>query len=312
MRKEALLLGLVLFGMAAGAPAAGAATVVRVVDGDTIRVKSGGRTAAVNLLGVRAGTACGTDGAATLGALLPRRAKVRLVRDGRRGGVYVFRGRSFVNRELVARGVATAAGLRGLRRARALRAAQRTARSLHLGVWSCGGPGTAAPAPLGGGPFGGGGGSEPGSGPAPPGADEPVPPRPAPPKPDPGVDSPENREEMDRYLRGYRFTFTDEFDGSRMQMVLQLCQDGRMLVKTSMTGPGEPGWGGESEGTWKLLGIHRRDAQAFLGLVEVTMPDENGENSSESIALGHRADGTPVMADDEDQMPAERAPADRC
>lgn len=267
MRNARRLVGVLVF--LAAVPQAHAATVQQVVDGDTVRLTSG---ATVDLLGIRAGTACGTDGAATLGALLPHGAKVRLVRDGRRRGAYVFRGSSFVNRELVEAGSATAARLRGLRRARALRAAQRTARTLRLGVWSC----ATAPA------AGGGGGTL----------------------------SPEA--EIDAYVRGHRFTVRDEggsgADAYSVEMVMQFCTDGRVVASMTATGIGNH----QATGSWKPLGVARRDEQAFLGRFEVVFKDDEGKDNRDEILIGRLADGSAVVGDEEDQMPARRAPADGC
>src|SRR5687768_9916170 len=101
--RRAVLIALCALSAAPAADAAARRAVVTgVVDGDTIRVG----TTAVDLLGVRAATGCGSDGAATLRALLPRGTKVRLVRERGRRGAYVFRGSVLVNRELVALGAA--------------------------------------------------------------------------------------------------------------------------------------------------------------------------------------------------------------
>src|SRR4051812_4756982 len=97
------------------APAADAATtrakVVRVVDGDTVRVSVAGTARTVRLLGVDSpvGSDCFAAEAATaLRRMLPRGAAVRLTTDGRRRGVYVQRAGSLVNASMLAGGFATA------------------------------------------------------------------------------------------------------------------------------------------------------------------------------------------------------------
>src|SRR5688572_996481 len=112
-------------------PSAGAASrsgsVVKVVDGDSVRVKVKGRTVKVDLLGIRAADDCG-DSAAKLRSLLRRGAKVRFVADGSRRGAYVFRGSKLVNREMLAAGLAKLApGASRLREGKRLVAAEKSA-----------------------------------------------------------------------------------------------------------------------------------------------------------------------------------------
>ena len=71
----------------AGAAPASAATVVRVVDGDTVKVRDGGKTRSVDLAGVdapEAGACQGAEAKRGLAKLLPAGATVKLQRDPQR------------------------------------------------------------------------------------------------------------------------------------------------------------------------------------------------------------------------------------
>lgn len=152
MRQLSVLLPLVcalaLFAGAADArPAALAATVAYVVDGDTIRLTDGRRVRLVQIdapeLGQRECYA--NESRAALSRLLPAGTRVRLETDPRLDAVdrygrslaYVFKGRENVNRTLVLRGAASAwfyGGVRG-RYAVQLDAAARNARATRRGLW---------------------------------------------------------------------------------------------------------------------------------------------------------------------------------
>jgi endonuclease YncB( thermonuclease family) len=144
-------------------PTAGAAKarVVRAADGDTVLVRSGaGKARAVHLAGVDAParSECGARAAKrALTRLLPRRTRVRLVRDRRAGSArYVYRGRRLVNAAMLRAGAARAAAA-GLRLAKRLQAAEAEAKSAGRGLWKmCAAPpgappGTPPPPPAGGG-----------------------------------------------------------------------------------------------------------------------------------------------------------------
>lgn len=148
-----------------GRPTGGAATVVRVVDGDTLVVDLGGREATVRLIGIDtpetvdrdAPVECyGPEASARLRELLPPGTAVRLVRDVEPRDVYdrllayVHRASDglVVNVSLVADGFAAE---RHLPPNTALRPdierAEQAARSAGLGLWgACGGPHVAGPA----------------------------------------------------------------------------------------------------------------------------------------------------------------------
>jgi endonuclease YncB( thermonuclease family) len=125
------------------APAADAAssraTVIKVVNGDTVRVVTGGASRTVRLLGVDAparGECFATEAATALRRLLPRRAAVRLTTDARRGGVYVRRGGTLVNQAMLAGGFATPDRVGGLRGGSGLRAAAKRAEAAGRGLWN--------------------------------------------------------------------------------------------------------------------------------------------------------------------------------
>jgi micrococcal nuclease len=144
-----------------GGPAAdaGVGTVVRVVDGDTVDVRVGGRTERVRLIGVdtpesvahdRPVQCFGTEASAATAALLPAGTEVRLERDEvvrdryDRLLAYVWRVEDdlLVNLALVEGGFADAVTF-GDNEAvfDVLAAAEATARADGVGLWSaCGGP----------------------------------------------------------------------------------------------------------------------------------------------------------------------------
>lgn len=158
-RRPALILVALAAGLAAP-PASHAAksqtaTVVSVVDGDTVRVKIGSRTGTIDLVGVKAptGSSCfARQSRSGLAKLLPRRARISVLDETRlRGrGRYVTRKGKLVNTETVRRGNARLASLTKVSKASALRAAERSARTARRGLHrTCGvaAPQQPAPAP---------------------------------------------------------------------------------------------------------------------------------------------------------------------
>src|SRR5215510_6276259 len=126
------------------ADSAKAATVTRVIDGDTIALKDGRK---VDLLGVTIPDCYATQARAKLRALLPARAKVRLRSDPGHGARYVFRGKTLVNAELIRAGAAQAAPA-GLEQAAKLTAAETAAKSAARGLWkTCAPPAPQPPPP---------------------------------------------------------------------------------------------------------------------------------------------------------------------
>jgi endonuclease YncB( thermonuclease family) len=120
-------------------------TVARVVDGDTVQVRSSGRSRTVELLGVdapelRGAAARSCHGAAAkraLARLLPKGAAVRLTTDakGPRASRYVRRGGKLINLSVLSAGNARAAGAAGLKLESRLLAAERTAQQAGRGLW---------------------------------------------------------------------------------------------------------------------------------------------------------------------------------
>jgi micrococcal nuclease len=154
-------------GAGGAGPAPGEATVVRVVDGDTVLVEVGGAEETVRLIGIdtpetvhpdQPEECFGAEASARLAALLPPGSAVRLTRDVEPRDVYDRllayvegggEGR-LVNLSLVAEGYAVARDYPPNTAHRDdFDAAQRAARDGGLGLWSaCGGPDVPlAPAP---------------------------------------------------------------------------------------------------------------------------------------------------------------------
>ncbi|HEX6425199.1 MAG TPA: thermonuclease family protein [Acidimicrobiales bacterium] len=147
-----------------GAGGGGQATVVRVVDGDTLVVEVGGRHEPVRLIGIdtpetvhpdRPAECFGAEASARLAALLPPGATVRLTRDVEPRDVYdrllAYVERTpdglLVNVAQVAGGYAEASHHPPNTVHRdGLDEAERAARAAGLGLWSaCGGTGVPLP-----------------------------------------------------------------------------------------------------------------------------------------------------------------------
>jgi endonuclease YncB( thermonuclease family) len=141
-------LALATFALLAAAAPANAATVVRVVDGDTVKVRDGGRTRSVDLAGVDApepGACQGPEAKRGLAKLLPAGAAVKLARDAHApaSARYVYRRGKLVNVALVRAGLAKATA-DGLSKRSALVSAEQSAKSGSKGVWACAAPGPPA------------------------------------------------------------------------------------------------------------------------------------------------------------------------
>jgi endonuclease YncB( thermonuclease family) len=137
--------------LAAAGPAE-AATVVRVVDGDTVKVRDGGKTRSVDLAGVdapEAGACQGAEAKRGLAKLLPAGAAVKLQRDAKApaSARYVFRRGKLVNAALIRAGLAHA-NAAGLSKASALTSAEQAAQKAGKGVWSCTPPPPAGPSAI--------------------------------------------------------------------------------------------------------------------------------------------------------------------
>ena len=136
------------FALLATAGPAQAATVVRVVDADTVKVRDGGQTRVVDLAGVdppEAGACQGSEAKRALAKLLPAGAPVKLGRDSHAppSARYVYRRGKLVNVALIRQGFARASAA-GLSKRSALISAEQAAQKAGTGVWSC-----AAPPPAG-------------------------------------------------------------------------------------------------------------------------------------------------------------------
>jgi len=155
MTSRLITAAITMAGVALMTPVADAATtrakIIRVVNGDTVRVAAGHRTQTVRLLGVDApapGSCFGAQATAALRRMLPRGAAVQLTTDGRRRGFYLKRAGKLVNQAMLAGGFATADRLEGLRRSDGLGAAETRARDAQKGLWSaCAAPPAQSPAP---------------------------------------------------------------------------------------------------------------------------------------------------------------------
>src|SRR3954469_21146225 len=118
---------------------ASAAEVSKVVDGDTLKVRSGDRLRTVDLLGVDAPEAGACDGAEAkkaLARLLPRGTEVRVKDDAAAGGPgrYVFRRGTLINAAVLAAGHARVAGANDLARRGALQRAEQRAKTTGKGL----------------------------------------------------------------------------------------------------------------------------------------------------------------------------------
>jgi endonuclease YncB( thermonuclease family) len=128
------------------------ATVVSVVDGDTLRIRTEGRTGTIDLIGIRAptGSACFANAARSkLRALLRAGTRIRVTDETRVSGRgrYVRRGTKNINVEMLRTGNARLGGLTRVSRAAALRSAERAAREARRGLHGACGTGPTAPAP---------------------------------------------------------------------------------------------------------------------------------------------------------------------
>ena len=103
--KILLLSSAVALGVSAQAQAA-TITVVKVVDGNTVKVREKAKTRTVDLLGLEVPACHATAARAELSKLLPAKARVKLVKDGAKRGRYVHRGSTFVNAALLRSGAA--------------------------------------------------------------------------------------------------------------------------------------------------------------------------------------------------------------
>jgi endonuclease YncB( thermonuclease family) len=201
---------------------ASAASVTRVVDGDTVKVRSGDRTRTYDLLGIDAPEpgACGAaDAKKALAKLLPKGSRVRLARDPAGAGRYVFRGRKLINAAMLSAGAARLAGADALKQHDKLVSAEQGARTAGKGLW------TTCPAPPQAGPPG----------------------TPPPPAGDP-------RQKARDSLAGLMFIkLTQQSSFTTTEARLHLCKDGfaryDIVTISSLTGE----FASTVEGNWEVL-----------------------------------------------------------
>jgi endonuclease YncB( thermonuclease family) len=135
--KILLLSSAVALGLSAPAHAAApSSSVVKVVDGNTVKVREGKRTRSVDLLGLEVPACHAAQAKAALQKLLPAKARVRLVKDGGRTGRYVHRGRTFVNAALLRSGAVQGKDLAALEQAQKLTGAETEAKAAKRGLWT--------------------------------------------------------------------------------------------------------------------------------------------------------------------------------
>ena len=141
--KTLLLSSAVALGISV--PAQAATTVVKVVDGNTVKVREGSKTRGFDLLGVEVPACHAAQARDALRKLLPAKARVKLVKDGTRPGRYVHRGSTFVNAALLRAGAAQGKDLAALKQARALTDAEAQAKTAKRGLWTACAPAETAP-----------------------------------------------------------------------------------------------------------------------------------------------------------------------
>ncbi|WP_354700623.1 hypothetical protein [Paraconexibacter sp. AEG42_29] len=197
--------------------------VVRVADGDTLTVRSGGRTETVDLVGVKAPAraSCFADRSTRiLRALLPAGTSVRLADEQRVAGRgrYVLKSGTFINAAILRAGAGRVTGTTRFARGSALRTAAAAARGAGRGIFGDCPQAAASP---------GTGGAAGGTKPAQPGA-VPAGPTPAPPTPA-GDDRPvTDATRMKAALDGLALvTFRSDANSSERQDTL-FCADGRV------------------------------------------------------------------------------------
>jgi endonuclease YncB( thermonuclease family) len=228
MPPRALLTALTATAVALGtADVAAAATIVRVIDGDTVKLRDGKRTRTVDLLGVDApepGACHAADAKKALQQLLPAKAKVRQQADGKRKGRYVYRGGTLVNAALLRAGAARATELDGLAKASQLTTAEQSAKTASRGLWkACPAPPQTNPAPS---------------------------PSPAPNPPATGED-PKQRAVKD--LRGRVFIHITTTTFSSAESRLHLCSDGSYVEEVSTYSDFGGSTAARYTGRWEVL-----------------------------------------------------------
>lgn len=276
-RRAGLAAGVALALLTCVLPAASAAgaTVVGVVDGDTVKVRDGGKLRTVHLAGVDAperGACQGAEAKRGLARLLPTGAKVRSQRDSQAPAShrYLFRGGRLVNAALLRNGYARAADAGDLSQGKSLLAAEQVAKQQSKGIWSC-----AAPPP---------------------------PPPPGPPTGgDPPVDAvPRARADLADKM------FTKITSGSVLRSSetrLHLCQDGYTALDSFWSSDIVGGSSSSRvEGTWEVVSAQYT---ATTATARVRLFNQDGETFRNFFAEGQR-----ISIDGVDQT--EVGPSDLC
>ena len=253
VRRIAAVSAVALFMPAAPATAA---TVVRVVDGDTVKVRDDGKLRTVDLAGVNAPEreACAsTEARRGLARLLPAGARVRLQRDAGApaGARYVFRGGRLVNAAVLRRGLARIGDTGELSKRAGLEAAAQDAQQQRKGIWkSC----------------------------------EPQPPSPSP-QPPAGGSEAVTRARADLAGRMFiKITSTSILNSSEAR--LHLCRDGYGVLDTSWSNDAS-GLSGASrtEGSWEVVSA---DYTATTATARVRLFNGDGETFRTFFAQGQR------------------------
>jgi micrococcal nuclease len=234
-----------------------AATVVRVVDGDTVKVRDDGKLRTVDLAGVNAPEreACAsTEARRGLARLLPAGARVRLQRDANApaGARYVFRGGRLVNAAVLRRGLARIGDTGELSRRAGLEAAAQDAQQQRKGIWkSC----------------------------------EPPPPQSPSPQPPPGGPEAVARARADLAGRMFiKITSTSILNSSEAR--LHLCRDGYAVLDTSWSNDASGGSGASrTEGSWEVV---HAEYTATTATARVRLFNGDGETFRTFFAQGQR------------------------
>lgn len=251
--------------IALGAPATAGAQkgkVVRVADGDSVVVRSGGHSHTYDLLGVdapNAGECFATQARSALKHLLPRRAKVRLAGDpnGTRRGRYITRGSKLVNSAMLRAGAARAAGIDALRKAATLRSATNAAQGAGRGLFgACGGTGPTGP-----------------TGPAPPPPPGPV----------------DNADRVRKALIGSQLVEFISTAQSSSRNTTRFCDGMRTDRHESFTGQ-IGSVQNDFAGSWAILGIDARPDGSLDAQILLTYDDPS--NGQKSINITLAGDGT--------------------
>ena len=236
-----------------------AATVDRVVDGDTVKVRDDGKLRTIDLAGVNAperGACASTEARHGLARLLPAGARVRLQRDADApsGARYVFRGGRLVNAAVLRRGLARTGDTGELSKRAGLEAAAQDAQQQRKGIWkSC----------------------------------EPSPPQSPSPSPQPPSGGPEAVTRARADLAGRMFikiTSTSILNSSEAR--LHLCRDGYAVLDTSWSNDASGGSGvSRIEGSWEVVSA---EYTATTASARVRLFNGDGETFRTFFAQGQR------------------------